>query len=78
MSQHSSTPVTFSHQDIPKIREMLRTPGERPVCPLCGRDLLAESSMATITSVIWHVRCQSCHRAAIITVVRDNGTAPNK
>lgn len=78
MSQHSSTPVTFSQQDVQKIREMLRIPGERPVCPVCGRDLVAESSMASITSVVWHVRCKPCYRAAIITVVRDHRTPPNK
>jgi hypothetical protein len=78
MPQHSSTPVTFSTQETQEIREMLRILGERPVCPLCGRDLVAESSMATVASVTWHVRCKPCRRAAIITVVRNHGTAPDK
>jgi hypothetical protein len=63
------TPVPFSPEEIQKIREMLRTPGECPVCPVCGRDLVAESSMASVMSVTWHVRCQPGRRAAIIKVV---------
>jgi hypothetical protein len=75
MPKRSSTPVTFSPQEIRKISEMLRIPGERPVCPLCGRDLVAESTLANVVSVTWQVKCKPCRRAAIITVVRDQGTS---
>jgi hypothetical protein len=78
MSQNSSTPVTFSPEEIQKIREMLRIPGELPVCPLCGRGLVAESLIANVVSVTWHVECNPCRRAATITVIRNHGTAPNK
>jgi len=78
MSADSNTPVTFSPEEVQKIRETLRMVGERPVCPLCDRDLVAESSAASVTSVSWHVRCQPCHRAAIINVARVGRVDPDK
>ena len=57
MPEHFHIPDTFSPEEIRKIHEALSVLGERPMCPLCDRDLEVECVVATIMSVSWHARC---------------------
>ena len=71
MSRPRETPVTFTHEDARKIREAL---GESRVdvnCPKCGNKLTIGEPMNREGSlgIAFEVRCEPCHRVAIITEV---------
>lgn len=71
MPRPRETPVTFTHQEASKIREAM---GQMPTgadCPRCGNVLRISDPMAREGSMgeSFEVRCDPCHRVAIITEV---------
>ena len=71
MSRPRETPVTFNHDDAKKIREALGKSLVGVVCPKCGTELTISDPMSRDGSlgIAFEVRCEPCHRVAIITEV---------
>ena len=68
MREESSTPVTFSRDEIAEIREMLHTSDSAPTCPRCKETLtveeLAERGNPLAGSL--YLKCLTCRRSAFI------------
>ena len=71
MSRPRETPVTFTHESARKIREALGKPHTGVACPQCGAMLKISDPMTREGSLgmAFEVRCEPCHRVAIITEV---------
>ncbi len=71
MSRPRETPVTFTHEEARKIRESMGRTLTHVDCPRCGNVLTIGDPMAREGSMgkSFEVRCEPCHRAAIITEV---------
>ena len=71
MSRPRETPVTFNHEDAKKIREALGESRVGAVCPQCGEVLNISEPVSREGSlgISFEVRCEPCHRVAIITEV---------
>ena len=71
MSRPRETPVTFTREDAKKIREALGKSHAGAVCPQCGEPLTISEPVTSEGSlgVSFEVRCEPCHRVAIISEV---------
>jgi len=71
MSDSRETPVTFSREEIRRIRELMSTPRAQVVCPLCEATLMLVGPIEADGKVgtTFEVNCRPCHRSAIITDV---------
>ena len=74
MPEHSQTPVTFSHEVIAKIYEMLATREEPPTCPRCETTLTVEQIGEGSFAGQFHVSCWPCHRTAFISIQPRGGS----
>ena len=63
--------MTFTHEDARKIRDALGKSRFGAVCPQCGAALNISDPVSREGSlgVSFEVRCEPCHRVAIITEV---------
>jgi transcription elongation factor Elf1 len=68
MSPASITPVTFSREEIAKIREMLRTWEKPPVCPRCGGELVVEEPELEELKGRVYLKCKPCNRSAFASI----------
>ena len=69
MSERSTTPVTYSREEIWAIRHMLADWTRPPICPRCRRDLEIEKPVTKGGDAVWHLECKRCRRAAFIAEV---------
>ena len=69
MAEHSNTPVTFSREEMRKIREMLKTADKPAACPRCEEKLKVDGPIADRGPLdgSFLVRCQTCRRSAFIS-----------
>ncbi len=71
MSRLRETPVTFTHEEARRIREVLSKSPTAAPCPKCGGAMVISEPISREGSlgVSFEVRCDPCHRVAIITEV---------
>jgi len=71
MPKFRETPVTFTVQEAGEIRDAMGKSLIRVICPRCGNVLRISDPMAREGSMgeSFEVRCDPCHRVAIITEV---------
>ena len=71
MPKFRETPVTFTRQEAREIREAMGGSLTRVDCPCCGNVLIISDPINRGGSVgaTFEVRCDPCHRVAIITEV---------
>jgi len=69
MSRFIHTPVTFTRDEVHRIRELMGTRDAEIDCPRCGEMLEVVGPIAgeEIRGHIYQVSCPPCHRSAIIT-----------
>ena len=63
--------MTFSREDARKIREALGRSLSGVTCPQCGEEMYVSEPVSREGSlgISFEVRCEPCHRVAIITEV---------
>jgi len=68
MREESSTPVTFSREEMAEIREMLNTLDATPICPRCREGLVVEELVdrGNPLSGSLYLKCLTCRRSAFI------------
>jgi len=68
MREESSTPVTFSREEMAEIREMLNTLDSTPICPRCREALMIEELVDRGNPLAGslYMKCLTCRRSAFI------------
>ena len=68
MREESSTPVTFSREEMAEIREMLNTLDATPMCPRCRDPLMVEELVDRGNPMAGslYLKCLTCRRSAFI------------
>ncbi len=66
-SHERDTPVTFSKQEVDKIRKMVVTPGADLTCPRCNAPLENQTIAGGGTiEAVWELTCSECRRSMIV------------
>ena len=67
LDEPRSTPVTFSREEIAKIRVMLTTWDKPPTCPRCENELIVEEPEIEQLKGQVYLKCQACSRTAFVS-----------
>ncbi len=66
MSTDDDTPVTYSQEEMERIRVMMGMPEGQVLCPRCGEPMRILNPVATKRGRVFQVRCKPCRCTAVI------------
>ena len=66
MSTDDDTPVTYSTEEMQRIRTMLDIPRGQLLCPRCGEPMDIGNPCVTERGRVFQLRCKPCHCTAVI------------
>jgi hypothetical protein len=69
MSTEDGTPVTYSPEEVERIRVMMGMPEGELLCPRCGEPIRILKPVATTRGRVFQMRCKPCR---CTTVIRDD------
>jgi hypothetical protein len=66
MAESDDTPVTYTPEEMSRIKTMMAMSHGQVLCPRCGKPMRILNPVATVRGRVFQVRCKPCRCTAVI------------